>query len=1720
MIETVRAVGPPKILVAKWMERSELVSSPSDFIDVRLPGALADRYRIRRVLRVDERIQVYCAQPLTPDEGALVTVKVLRGDGESAAALATEFALLQGVDHPHLTRILDYGRDGSTCWLVREFIDGDTLAEAGPTLGPSERRAVLVDLLRALTYLHGLGLLHLDLKPENVLLRRGAERVEAVLTDFGFAAAIGALRHSSVRGTPPFIAPEVLLGLERDARADLFSLGVTWLAAAPAAPELTPARVYERFPAIGFVEALGLDLATLDPAFAPLLERLLALDPRDRPSSAAAVLAELGDDALDPRAFLPLLRPQPPCVRGVALDDACALARGDQPGAVLWCIASSDADVAAAEQRLRFHAARAGVAWFAFDARDVAAERSAAVGVTHESAGRMVTLARERITHARGGALLVRVDGASALDGQALAALRTLASTVASMRQCALIVLGAPVPAHAHDEDALRATFGEPRALESLDAHALAAHFARLEGVALDGAAQDRLLRAAHAVAAVAGSDADQVDAVLRSALDAGAIVVSHGRFDFTALTQARLSPPDASTLVVGLEPAACAVVALAHLCGGELTPGLADAVLEPAERATLRDLAHRRVLRVRADGALGITSPAIGVAALARSDAKRLASRILDAIGIADAEARDPWVTVRCLAYAGRENELARYVEAHASVAHAAPASVVLATCSELAPLLRDDVARAALAEWEIDAAIRQGALDRARERSSEAVARAAPPLVMIDRLRRLGGVEILRGRAEDAEQCFARAIDAAKKPGVKLDVDARAELERSHAYARFLRGDVGGAHRLLETTLRERRGLRHTTRARVLTLLGSLALRAGRSSRAREALDEALALATEAGDDELVATAQTNRATLFLREGRLSEAEHALLAARPLRVRLGHAWEEAALANNLGLVLRDLGRLDDARTALDEALRLRRTMGDTAGEAGSLANLGVVHDLAGSVRSALAALDRAERIFDAAHQSAEVLLCRTRRAAAWAHCGDLDRAYAVLETLDASAAPPRIRAEVALVRADVELTRGDDESATRELGVAEREFEAAADVVGSARAKLVRARLLRQAGDPSGARKHLRRLADVVPRLAPTIAIEEARATLAQGAVEEAAGLLFQARDEARRMGLAIERAIAIAELVLVLKAVAPSRAAAVAAELRPALRAIQFPQADAERPSIESWRGLLGKPLATALDMDQEPTAEHPLAAGRVTTEGIPDEVFRTFVAINRSVLRETERDRLLERLVEYAVALTGARRGYLVMLRAGQVEFESRAGDVGAGADEVSRSIVLDAIKQRRPLVTANARTDQRLQGRRSIEDFDLRSVLCVPFQTEAGIEGAIYVDNPVREGMFSTRSIDLLEALAGQAAIAIGNLEHRAQVESLNTDLEKRVRLREQELREARRALDGKPTVESGMVAESESMRQLLRLTDRVASSDLPILIRGDSGTGKEVLARRIHASSPRASKAFVAENCSAVPETLLESEFFGYAKGAFTGADHDHDGLFVQADGGTLFLDEIGDMPASLQAKLLRALQEKAVRPLGSTRSRAVDVRLVCATHRNLEEMVKSGAFREDLYYRIRGATLTLVPLRERNEDVAPLARIFLDRLNARYSTKRTLTPPLLRRLVQHDWPGNVRELESEITRLYHLAQGDVIDEADFDLKPRAKGVLEGRAVVLVKPIDEIEKEAIELALKECGGNREEAARRLHISRAAFYVKLKKYDLAQSQPSSRARKPS
>ena len=308
--------------------------------------------------------------------------------------------------------------------------------------------------------------------------------------------------------------------------------------------------------------------------------------------------------------------------------------------------------------------------------------------------------------------------------------------------------------------------------------------------------------------------------------------------------------------------------------------------------------------------------------------------------------------------------------------------------------------------------------------------------------------------------------------------------------------------------------------------------------------------------------------------------------------------------------------------------------------------------------------------------------------------------------------------------------------------------------------------------------------------------------------------------------------------------------------------------------------------------------------------------------------------------------------------------------------------------------------------------------------------------------------------------------------------------------------------------EGEFIASSERMRETVKLIGRAAASEATVLITGETGSGKEIVARALHRHSMRAAHPFVAINCAAIPQDLLESELFGHMRGAFTGATASRTGIFAQADGGTLLLDEIGDMSANLQAKLLRVLAEGVILPLGAERPQAVDVRLLAATHRDLGQQVAAGRFREDLFYRLNVINIPVPPLRERHEDIIALAEYFLVLAS---DTPKTLSAEARHGLETYSWPGNVRELRNVIERATILARGASIEIADLGLTGTAFTPISHEAAHparhLPMALAQLEERMIRTALAETAGNRAETARRLGIRRQLLYAKLRHYGI-------------
>lgn len=424
-----------------------------------------------------------------------------------------------------------------------------------------------------------------------------------------------------------------------------------------------------------------------------------------------------------------------------------------------------------------------------------------------------------------------------------------------------------------------------------------------------------------------------------------------------------------------------------------------------------------------------------------------------------------------------------------------------------------------------------------------------------------------------------------------------------------------------------------------------------------------------------------------------------------------------------------------------------------------------------------------------------------------------------------------------------------------------------------------------------------------------------------------------------------------------------------------------------------------------------------------------------------------------------------------------------------------------------MNKNRAAIINNVSEDQRYyNGLDSKEDFVTQSMVCVPLRTRKGFLGVFYALNK-ESGPFSERDEKILEIISGTIAVSLENAR-------LYGELKDHVHALERE----KRILLNQVRAQSGfneIIGSSPPMRRLFDLMEKVLDTTTTVLIEGETGTGKELIAKVIHYNGPLKDKPFVAENCAALPENLLESELFGHVKGAFTGAISNKKGLFEIADGGTIFLDEIGEMSPLMQVKLLRVLQEGEFRPVGGSRNQQVNVRVIASTNRNLSEEIKKGQFREDLYYRINIFQITPPPLRQRKEDILPLANHFLEKYAGKNNKQiPTLAPQALDLLMHFDWPGNVRELENEMERAQTMAGGNKTISYEF-LSDKIKRLrqnhafddTEGGADTIKDAVRRVEEHMIQEALESLGGNQTKAAKALGLSRQGLLNKVAAYNI-------------
>jgi transcriptional regulator with GAF, ATPase, and Fis domain/serine/threonine protein kinase len=945
---------------------------------------------------------------------------------------------------------------------------------------------------------------------------------------------------------------------------------------------------------------------------------------------------------------------------------------------------------------------------------------------------------------------------------------------------------------------------------------------------------------------------------------------------------------------------------------------------------------------------------------------------------------------------------------------------------------------------------------------------------------------------------ELFELAGDPVRGLGVLAKL-RRSRGSEPHLRALYLRAGsialkLGNARRALRHLARasaieggdaRERALLHATTARALLL-------ANDPARAR---DEArAALATDPG---IEGSAKTTEGLALAYLGDIEAARRALERAKELEGSVAPR-ERVRLATYRAIVEYRAGALGPARELYRDALGLAEAHGLSDQIPSIASSLAALHHRRGEYGPALAGYDRALRYAKAIGKARTIVSLEYNRGQAYCDVGLFDRARRSVERTRALAErhrAPFFANAATLLSGEIALYSGRTDDALADLARAAERFDRSGASREALDAQILHAEAELRRGAPArealaGLRARAKALgADDLAVRADLVA---ARASLARGEAADAIAALEQASARAAALGtIDLE-----AECEAALAAVYASQRADHAARAR------------ADR-ALERWDRCAAS-LEPAL---REAFLAHPRRALSVprAVEPAPDRerFLERVLAVNARINQSLKADDVLSYTMDAAVDLAGAERGFVILRQEGG-ELDVRVARnldrerVDRAYLKFSRTIAERVIESGEPLLTTDAASDERFATERSVQALRLRSILCVPIRAGGATIGALYLENRFERGRFRRDAVKDLLGFADQAGIALANARLYAELESerarIAALLERRTREVDRLSREVRLDRSADTHV---LVGRSAAMKNLRALIDRVRDTPVTVLVHGESGSGKELVARAIHGKD--GDEPFVSVSCAALPETLLESELFGHVRGAFTGADRDREGLFSLAGEGTLFLDEVGEIPLGMQAKLLRAIQEREIRALGSSEPIPIRARIVSATNRVLRDEVRAGRFREDLFYRLAVVEIAVPPLRDRLDDLVLLARHVLARLEAELGRPApSLAPKTVEKLMRHAWPGNVRELENVLSNAMVLATGSVLEPRDVVLPELSQPDRPSPVVY-----ESGERAKLVSALEQNRWNVSEVARALSIPRATLYRKLKRYQLAR-----------
>ena len=1649
----------------------------------------ADRYTLLRPLGSGGMGTVYLALDRATGQECALKRLVAGAIAVQSEVLQHEFELLSGLRHPLIVRVLDFGRghDGAPYYTM-EYVPGAPVDRVVPAGDWRQLAWVGVQIAFGLEALHAHGILHGDLKPQNILAIAAGEPargpISIRLVDFGLAVLLSrdAVGH---RGTPGYAAPEVVHGAPPSVASDLFGLGAV-LHELGAGRGVADGSASER-------SAADLTQAGAPPALARLILRLLAPTPGERPASAREVRRELED--LAPAAHRSLLerlltetvvgreRELGTLERWLALAPAGARVTilTGEPGIGGSALLEALAARAALAGRRTCHLtcgsfagqgelAAALLDRLALEGDGRAAPPGSGGGLTFQDLTAR-GLALGQALARSGKDVLVLLDDAERLDPLSHMVLRSLAlQPESSTIRWIWAFAGQSTDLAEEDLVLLASREADLLALGPLEREAADRLVAsRLQDQPPVGLCQTLWERA--------GGHPGLLIELLRVAIERGALQEREGELTVDGAVLAGLSLPSSLETarlerLGGLSEPAQALARALAVFSRPAEEGELLAVAGIAGRGSLEELAGAGLGLCRDGGIWSLCPPGLG-----RSILEQTPDRVRRAL-------HEGVLAQRSLSDRERFTHLIgadRSTEALASAARTfaeEPDEWLASEAADLAERIAPDEAPS----WQERAA--RVLVDRGRhlaaiphlERAlqSESAAADRPALWHL-----LCAALLRTGRPADVLALIARAM--AEDPPLHV----RGLLLCSQASALVAEGDLHSARDAAD------RALQIARESIDDELLGLAALTRGGIALALQDSDTATAMGQAAEEACARAGHEVWRIrALGLRGAALAPrdlAEAGRLFAQAIAGARARTWRMAAgeLLVNWAQILLQSGRWREARAAHAEAYRLALEDGRARMGAVALANL--VHDdcLTGELR-------RAGRL--------------ARRALPFVHqfCPSME---------------PFLWRTISRLR----RVSGQDRTARKALARARRGATAGETVWCELEAVLQKARLGRWRAARRMCARALEQARDREPLARALLTILAGRAELRTGEAERAPGRLrdcegpfadhtapyFSAHASLLAAEIELVAGRVPAGLQLGARALAafselpaPAERAAAAIDLAALLLEREaLPQAP-----IQKW---LSEAIETCGRLGDHVLRERALGLEvhrlRRAAENLPERPTGDLLrSVGKLLASLTDLSELTRQAMTLAVEQLGAERGVLLLAESGSlvpvVEYGVLDSEARERALGYSRRAVERVAQSGGSLLVADAPSDPEALSK-SVLDLGLRSILCVPLYGAGRVIGAVYLDDSRRAEAFGQADRRLLEGFAELVALAIeksrGHEEIRRENELLvgeNLSLRRRAGVRFQR---------------ENFIAMSAAMQEVLAVVERAAQVTSTVLITGENGTGKELVARILHHSGRRSDKPFVVVTCGAIPASLLESELFGILPNVATGVSA-RDGRFLAANGGTLFLDEVGDMPLAQQVALLSVIATREVTPVGGGRPVRVDVRIIAATNRDLARRVQEGAFREDLYYRFNVIPIEIPPVRKRKADIPALAHYFAADFAAQQGREvPEFSSEFLAALMQSDWPGNVRELQNYIERVMAMTPGRMLQPKPLphDLQGRLPRLTGDSGRPLQELVEELERQQIEKALTRGQGIQSRAAQELGLTEQALRYRIRKYDL-------------